>query len=150
MCSYQNPRGLPRSVHDPRPSGREPIQGDADRSGITGKNHLRRMAGVVIDRVVGRDHAPVVAERVAGVGIDVEPRVIAARDVDPDAVALLEDVRGRIERDRDRDDVARVQRSGLVVEPFAVTGAQDRVAEIQVEARADNRGWAGSRRSAWR
>ena len=91
------------------------------------------MSGLVIDRVVGRIHAPVVAERIAGVGIDVKPRIIAARHVDSDAVALLENIGGRIERDRDRDDVARVQGSGLVVEPFTISGAQDRVAQIEVK-----------------
>ena len=105
----------------------------ASTAGNHRQNHLRWMAGIVIDRVVGRIHAPVVAERVAGVGIDVEPRIIAARYVDPDAVPFLEDIGGRIERDRDRDDVARVQRRGLVVEPFAVTGAQDRVAQVEVK-----------------
>ena len=76
------------------------------RPGASSRNdrqdHLRRVARIVIDGVVGRDHPAVVAQRVAGVRVHVEPRVVAARDVDADAVALLEDVGGRVERDRDR------------------------------------------------
>lgn len=64
----------------------------------------------MIDRVVGRIHAPVVAEWIAGVGVNVKSRIIAARHVDPDAVALFENVRGGVKGDRDRDDVARVER----------------------------------------
>ena len=79
------------------------------------------MCRLVIDRVVGRHHPPIVAERVAGVGIDVKPRIIAARYVDPDAVSLFENVGRRVERDRDRDDVARVQGRSLMIKPFAVS-----------------------------
>ena len=79
------------------------------------------------------DHAAIFAQRVAGVRVDVEPRIIAARDVDADAMPFLEDIRSRIEGDRDRDDLARLKRGRLVVEPLAVAGPQDRVAEIEVE-----------------
>ena len=79
-----------RSVH-----AQEPCD-DSTQAGRDHRQHdLRRMRRVVVDRVVGRDHAAVVAQRVAGVRVHVEPRVIAARDVDPDAMALLEDVGGR-------------------------------------------------------
>ena len=92
------------------------------------------MARVVMDRIVGLHHAAVVAQRVAGVRVHVEPGVVAARDVDPDPVTLLEDVRGGVERDRDRHDLAGLEKGRLVVEALAVAGAEDRVAEVQVEA----------------
>ena len=46
------------------------------------------------------DHPPVVAQRLARVGVEVEPREVAAGDVDPNAVSLLEHVRRRVELDR--------------------------------------------------
>ena len=88
----------------------------------------------MVDGVVGRDHATVFAERVAGVGVDVEPRVVAARDVNADPVPLLEDIRGRIERDGDRLDLVVLERSRLAVEAASVSRAQDRVAEVEVES----------------
>ena len=66
------------------------------------------MRSIVIDVLSAVHHPPVVAQRVASVGIDVKPRIIAAGDVDPDTVSFLENVRGRVERDCDRDNVVRV------------------------------------------
>jgi hypothetical protein len=84
------------------------------------QNHLRRMTRLVIDRVVGGHHPPIIAEGVSGIRVNVEPWIIATRNVDPDAMTLLEDIGVGIERDRDRDDVARIQGRGLVIEPVAV------------------------------
>src|SRR2546430_13753588 len=44
----------------------------------------------------------VVVQGLAGIGVDVEAREVAAGDVQPDPVAVPEDERGRIHLDRDR------------------------------------------------
>ena len=45
------------------------------------------------NRVGGRHHAPVVAKRLAGVRVDVEARIVAAGNIQTNAVALFEDIR---------------------------------------------------------
>src|SRR5579859_4293967 len=69
----------------------------------------------------------------AGVWVDVEAGKVAARDVDANAVALLEDV-GRGERlDGERVHRARLEQLGVVARG-AISGADDGVGEIEVEA----------------
>ena len=51
------------------------------------------MARIGVDRVLRDSPAPIVVERLAGVRVHVEPREVAAGDVEPDAVPALEDER---------------------------------------------------------
>src|ERR1035437_5246611 len=53
------------------------------------------MRGVMIHGIVRDTPALILSEGFAGVGIDVEPWEIAARNIDPDAVPLFEHVGGR-------------------------------------------------------
>src|ERR1700722_15757225 len=58
------------------------------------KRERRAVLGVVVERVIHRDLPSIPAERFTRVGVDVEPRKIAAGDIEPDAVTFLEYVRG--------------------------------------------------------
>src|SRR5690242_1920142 len=53
---------------------------------------------IQVDRVVGGDDPGVPADRLARVRVQVEAREVAARDVDPDSVASLEEVARRRQR----------------------------------------------------
>jgi len=50
-----------------------------------------RVIGAEIDGVFGDVPAAIVVERLAGIGVDVEARVVAGGDVEPDAVAARKD-----------------------------------------------------------
>ena len=50
------------------------------------------VSGIMIDRIVGHYHSPVLPKWLPGVRVHVESRKVAARDVNPDAVSLLEHV----------------------------------------------------------
>ena len=65
------------------------------------QHDVGRVRAVVIDGVIGRDLAALLLERLAGVGVDVEAREVARRDVEAQAVAAFEKIGGWIERDRD-------------------------------------------------
>src|SRR5262249_31929776 len=92
-----------RVVMGPSESGMN--RGLSTASILDDRQHdVRRPPAIVVDRVVGRDHPAVGVEGVASVRVDVEAGVVAARNVEPDAVAALEDVRGRVQGDRDRVD----------------------------------------------
>src|SRR5689334_5581223 len=55
--------------------------------------------GIEVNRVLGDPPAAVVVERLAGIGVHIEARKVAARDVEADAVAAPEEERGRIHLD---------------------------------------------------
>src|SRR5258707_797729 len=74
------------------------------------QNDLRRMGRIVMNGIVGGNHASIVAQRFAGVGIDVEPGVIAARTVDANAMSFLEHRRIGIKGNRDLGNFARLER----------------------------------------
>src|SRR5262245_11466802 len=77
-------------------------------------------------------HAAVAIERVAGVGVDVEARKFAARDIHANAVALREDVRRGIQANGHLVDRAWLhQLFGL--EAVAKASAEDAVADVEVE-----------------
>src|SRR5688572_9255243 len=63
------------------------------------RNHRKgdagRVLGVVKDRLLGDLALALEADAAAGVEIAVVAREVAGRDFDPDAVTLLEEVRGR-------------------------------------------------------
>jgi hypothetical protein len=70
------------------------------------------MIRIMVNGVVGSDRTTALSWRVAGVWIDVEPGKIAARDVEPDTMALLEKVSRGGKRDLDQDDLFGTQKSG--------------------------------------
>lgn len=47
---------------------------------------------VVVDGVVGDEHPAISAEKLTGVRVHIKPREVAARDIDPYPVALLENI----------------------------------------------------------
>src|SRR4051794_3470770 len=73
------------------------------------KHDVRWVLRAVVDGVVRGDHSSILSEWLAGVRVRVEPREVAARDVDADAMTLLENVRGGEGLDRKRIDCARRQ-----------------------------------------
>src|SRR5947209_15499368 len=93
----------PRSstVGGPRPLPSTPPESALLRGNYR-QQHMGRAIRVVEDRVVGQVPAAVVVERLPGIRVHVEAREIAARDVEPDAVAPLEDEGSGIELDRER------------------------------------------------
>ena len=68
-----------------------------------------------MDRVISLDHAAIFAQRVAGVGVHVEPRIIAR--ISADSISFLEDIAFRIERDGDQCDLAQFEPRCQVKEP---------------------------------
>src|SRR5262245_11065668 len=68
------------------------------------KDDVRGMVLVVEDRVRRDRPSTVVVQRLARVRVDVEPREAAAGNVDADPVPLLEEVRRRVQLDRERVD----------------------------------------------
>ena len=63
------------------------------------------MLVIEIDGVVRQDLVGVATHRLAGVGIDVEAREVAAGDVEPQAVARFEQIARRTELDRHPADL---------------------------------------------
>ena len=70
------------------------------------------MFAVVVHRLVCQPEGPVAAQRPPGVGVDVEPREVAAADIKPDGVAGLEDVGGWVQVELDAADLAFPDRFG--------------------------------------
>src|SRR4051794_25499504 len=66
------------------------------------QHDVRLPLRLVVDRIVRRDHPPVLLQRFARVWVDVEPWEIAARNIEPNAMALGEDVGRRVQVDRHR------------------------------------------------
>src|SRR5207253_9174944 len=64
-----------------------------------GQHDVRWVLATVGCRVWRHHQAAVVAQGFAGVRVHVEAREVAAGEIDPDAMALLEDVRGRVQLD---------------------------------------------------
>ena len=71
------------------------------------------MLAIVVDGLVGLPELGVLAEGVAGVGVAVVVGEVAAGDLHPDPVALLEEVAGRPEVDLEPVDLSRLRRVGL-------------------------------------
>ena len=57
-----------------------------------GQDHMGWVSGIMIDRIVGHYHSPVLPKWLPGVRVHVESRKVATRDINPDAVSLLEHV----------------------------------------------------------
>src|SRR5579862_1521331 len=91
------------------------------------------MLGVVEDGVGGADEIFAGGLVGAGVQVAVEPREIAAAHLEPDDVALLEDVGGGPEVDGNFVDLIGIHQVGLFV-GVAVAHAEDAVGEIFGEA----------------
>src|SRR4051794_35532570 len=98
---------------------------------------MRRVLGVVQDSLVGATRAGVVADRVSGVQIAVEAREIAAADLDPDAVARLENIARHPEVDLELVDLAGCQQLGRTTS-LAVAPAHDAVAQVPGGAVREN------------
>src|SRR6266540_5377865 len=69
--------------------------------GDDGQHDVRRVRGVVKDALVRHGEAPLEAERLARVGIDVVMREVAARDVESNPVPRGEIVASGLGLDRD-------------------------------------------------
>src|SRR5215510_11462217 len=93
----------------------------------------RRMLRIVIDRVLGDSPAPVVVQRFARVWIHVKAREIAARNIQADTVAALEDKRRRIHLDSELIRLAWLQKLRLA-RAVAIARANDAVADVKVHA----------------
>src|SRR4051812_48916587 len=78
------------------------------------QNDVRWIPRAVMDRVIRRRHAPIAAERLARVRVQIEARKVAARDVDANAMALLEDVGGGKRLDGEWIYRARHEHHGVV------------------------------------
>src|SRR5919108_6261005 len=83
-------------------------EGARASAGDLRQHDVRGVRGVVVDRLVGDLAAALQPELAAGVGIHVEPREVAATDVEPDAVPGRKDVRRRVEREGELVDLARL------------------------------------------
>src|SRR3954471_16175587 len=90
------------------------------------------MRRIVMDGVYRRHFHSMIIEGLARVGVDVEPREIAAGNVDAKAVTFLEDVAGGIKLDRHRIDLAR-RHELLFCKRIAVPGADNAVSNVQVK-----------------
>ena len=94
---------------------------------------MRCADGIMINRVIGLDAAAILSQRLACVGIDIEPGKIAAGNIDSNPVSLLEDIRGRERCNLDFVDLSR-RHHLLEIRPVPVSGAQDTIRDIHVEA----------------
>ena len=88
---------------------------------------------VVMDGVGGDAGAAVAGEGFAGVGVDVEAGEVGGTEIDTDAVAFFENVRGGVHADSDGVDFVGLHEGG-VIESVAVAGALDAVGDVEVEA----------------
>src|SRR5262249_49493756 len=103
-----------------------------------GEHDPRLAAALVEYGVVGDGPAAVAPDGLARVGVDVEARVIRARDVEPDAVAGHEEIARRVEG----DDEAHGNAGGgelAPLAPVAVAQARDAVGEVERVAEGEPR-----------
>src|SRR5438874_6807886 len=98
-----------------------------------GQYDPRGMLRVVVDALSGAPELAVLRHRPAGIRIAVETREAAARDLDADPVAGLEEVARLREVDFVPVDHVRLEQRGRC-ERVAVAGADDSVGEIPGEA----------------
>ena len=91
------------------------------------------MVSIVIHRVRRHRPASIIIERLSRIGIHVEPREIAARNVQPDPVCALEDKRSRIHLDREGVNFTRLHQ-GSALERVAIARADDAVRNVQVHS----------------
>ena len=102
------------------------------------QHQARRPLSIVEDGLVRAPELCRLAEWTSGVGIAIEPRKVAARHVEPDAVAGHEDVARRADVDRDlARRVRRQQRRRRFA--LAVARAQDAVGERRAPCRRETR-----------
>lgn len=97
------------------------------------QDHARWVVGVMENGLSRRLERLLKPERTARIGVDVEAREIRRRDVDSNLVPPLEGVARRVQGDRELVRFPRLHELG-VFEGIAVTGADDRVANIQLVA----------------
>ena len=89
------------------------------------------MIGIMQDGLVGGDQFAVLAKSMAGVGIAVPAREVAASDVQANAMALLEDVAGGPQVDDVFVGFARLNQRGRgALREIAVAGANDAIVKI--------------------
>ncbi len=94
-----------------------------------------------MDRVRGCHRAAVLLERLAGIGVHIEAREVAAADVHAQAVAFFEDVAGGVEFDREGIDLAGFHEL-FFLQRIAEAGANDAVGEIEIKTvRPVGAGW---------
>ena len=89
------------------------------------------MLRVQIDSVLRNLQTAVIVEWLTRVWVDVEPREVAARDVEANPVAPLENERRRIHLDRELVGLSGVQELGLA-ETVAVSSAHDAIGNIEI------------------
>src|SRR5262245_29442772 len=97
------------------------------------KNHVRSVCGVVMERLP-RDHAIALApQRLAGVGVWVELRIVRARDVDADPMSGHETIADWPDIYRDRVDLPGFHEL-LAIEAVAETHAQHAIGKVHRKA----------------
>ena len=88
------------------------------------------MLTIVIDRIDGQGGSAILIEQLAGIGIHIKTREIAARDVKVHAVSLGEDQRCGIQLNLESIDVAR-NHEGWLFERVSVPCAHDAVGDVE-------------------
>ena len=106
------------------------------------------MLRVQIDSVLHNLPTAVIVEWLTRVWVDVEPREVAARNVEANPVAPLENERRRIHLDRELVGLSGVQELGLA-ETVAVSSAHDAIGNIEIHTGQESRRWEDTRRQAW-
>src|SRR4030095_8624757 len=87
---------------------------------------MRRMLAIVIHRLGSLPQARLIHYRRASVGVAIEAREIAARSLEADRVAFLEDITGDARVSHDPIDLARPGKLRLL-EGIAIAQSQDAV-----------------------
>jgi hypothetical protein len=101
---------------------------------MTGRqDDSRWVPRVEIDRVFGDAPPPVVVERLASVRVHVKSREVAARDVQANTMASLEDERRGIHLDGELVRLSRLQQVRFA-RPVAVAAANDAVGDVEIDA----------------
>jgi hypothetical protein len=95
-----SPGAMPSRWQPSMPARHREQVGPAVAGRDDGQDDVRRVRGVVQDGLGGRLAVGALAKRRAGIRVGSELRVIAAGDLDPDAVARPEQVAGRPDGDR--------------------------------------------------
>src|ERR671913_878035 len=96
------------------------------------KDDTRGVLRIVIYRVLGDAPAPVLVERFPSIGIDVEPRKIAARYVETNSVTAAEHQRRGVHLDREFHRASRHEHFG-VRQRLAIAGADDAVSNVEID-----------------
>jgi hypothetical protein len=96
---------------------------------ITISTQARRVLAIVVNGLIGLHHAGFAGDRGSGVGIAVEAREVAARNLGPDAMPLEKHVAGDAGVERDLVHLAGPHRFGLL-ERVAVAQPQNAVGQV--------------------